>query len=582
MRSEDGITDNRKKVHIKRISRVRAGVLVAALLCITLCAVVTTFSPDSNVSACSSYYTNTSLDSLFANSGHHGTSWNDAYTFNSLTYKNLEYGLAFKDTTRFVIIFNCTFVNETGAGVYFDSGSHLRVWNCVFSQCAYRIEVSSSQDVGVANCSISANETDGIYFDGVSNSSVTQNLFARNGVGFASSGSTSSVSVSLNNFTANAASVSDSTKGGVAYNISGLGNYWDGYLSQNPSATINLSRPIYLPGQSSSAGVTFVGSLPYLVAGKVSDADPLWYFPMSSPSVIINAPQSNQVFNHNAPSYSVTVSGVLLTGAWLTLDGAYSNTTLSSNFGPSGTVNFTGTFNPTAWAGLANGTQVVTASVLNWFGNIAQVSIVVDVELIPPAIVINSPVAGGLFGLSAPAYDLSIVTPYPSGNIWYSVNGSYCVNTANPTGTISPYIWAVLGSGPVDITFWSSDVVGNVGSATVCVTRSTEVPQISMTAPAGGQLINATPPVVSASAVDLAPVVWYCEIGSCATQYLLGSGHSLSAPVPATAWSGQPDGFVTLTVIAVDSLGNQNSTVVTLQKDSTSPTVTVAFAPSSL
>jgi hypothetical protein len=318
------------------------------------------------------------------------------------------------------------------------------------------------------------------------------------------------------------------------------------------------------------------------VAENASDADPLWYFPASSPAVAITAPRPGQVSNHAAPTYAVAASGSLLTGAWLAVDGAYSNTTLASNFAPTGVFNFTGTFNATAWADLANGTHVVTISVRNWFGRVALAAVVVNVELVPPKITIISPVAGGLYGVAPPAYNLSITTPYPSGNIWYSVNGSSCVNATSPAGTIDPYLWAVQGSGSFNITFWTSDAVGNVGSATVCVTRSTEVPQVSVAAPAGGQLFNATPPVVTASAVDLAPVEWYCEVGSGAVQYLLGAGYALTAPVPAAAWGAQPDGYVALTVIAVDSLGNQNSTVVTVQKDTTPPVVTVAVPPPAL
>ncbi|HMF32708.1 MAG TPA: NosD domain-containing protein, partial [Candidatus Lokiarchaeia archaeon] len=489
---------------------------------------------------------------------------------------------AFQGTTRFVIIQNCVFTNISGdsgdAGISFVDGIHLRVINCTFNQCENGMIAQGSQDVSVINSTFSSSKSVGLKFDDEVSSYVTQNSFVGNAIGFSVvNGGGSAVMVTLNNFTSNTAQVNDNT-GKVTYNSSNLGNSWSDYWTQNPTATINLSRPIYLNGSSASAGVYFVASAPYMITSMITDNLPLVYFATSKPLITVTAPVMNQVCGAISPSYSVIVTGSLLTGAWIAIDGSYSNTTLAgiANFTSSGTKTFSGTLNSSAWAGLLSGTHTITSSVRNWFGNMASQDVPIVVDLICPAITIVKPIAANIYGRSAPTYNLSIVEDHP-GSIWYSVNGSSCINASGPVGVIDAYAWGMLGDGSLTITFWSCDIVGNIGTASESIVRSTASPQLIVTSPNAGDLFNATAPSVNVSLTDLAPTQLFCQIGTDSSQYLLGSGASVSTSLPTSVWQVQPDGFVSVHLIALDSLGNQNSTVVTLQKDTSAPAVYVTF-----
>jgi len=77
-----------------------------------------------------------------------------------------------------------------------------------------------------------------------------------------------------------------------------------------------------------------------------------------------------------------------------------------------------------------------------------------------PRITINSPIAGGKFGSTAPTFNVEIVDIHVY-EMWFTIDGGLHNYTFTENGTINQAAWDALPEGNVTITFYARDIVGN-------------------------------------------------------------------------------------------------------------------------
>jgi len=88
-----------------------------------------------------------------------------------------------------------------------------------------------------------------------------------------------------------------------------------------------------------------------------------------------------------------------------------------------------------------------------------------------PSITINSPDPGDVFYSTAPSFNVRITDDYLD-EMWYTIDGGLINNTFTANGTIDQTAWAALSEGPITISFYANDTLGNEASEDVIITKS--------------------------------------------------------------------------------------------------------------
>ena len=125
----------------------------------------------------------------------------------------------------------------------------------------------------------------------------------------------------------------------------------------------------------------------------------------------------------------------------------------------------------------------------NSIGNLAQNDIVVNKDIEPPIININSPYEGQFFGTSSFWFDLTIL----EGNldsIWYSLNNGLNVSFSGTNGTIDQDEWDKCENGTVLLKFYANDSLGYLTLETVTVNKDIHYPIIEINTPITAQLVG--------------------------------------------------------------------------------------------
>ena len=179
------------------------------------------------------------------------------------------------------------------------------------------------------------------------------------------------------------------------------------------------------------------------------------------PSITVNSPADDDIFDSSAPSFNVRITDDNLDTMWYTLDGGLNNYTFTDNE----------TINPTAWAALLDGPITIIFYANDTFGHLASAEITIIKDTQAPTIVINSPSPGSEFGVNAPVFNITITDDHLDA-IWYSLDGGLTTYAITTNATIDQTAWAALSEGSITITFYANDTVGNVASEDVIITKS--------------------------------------------------------------------------------------------------------------
>jgi len=183
------------------------------------------------------------------------------------------------------------------------------------------------------------------------------------------------------------------------------------------------------------------------------------------PTIVINSPNTNELFGTTAPSFNVEISDANLDKMWYTLDNGLTNTTFTTNE----------TISQVLWDALSNGTAIITFYANDSAGNEAFSSVTFRVDKNLPIIVINSPNTNELFGTTAPSFNVEI-SDANLDKMWYTLNSGSTKYFFLTNGSINPTAWATLADGLVIIKFYTNDTTGNTGFQEVTVVKTISQP----------------------------------------------------------------------------------------------------------
>ena len=194
-----------------------------------------------------------------------------------------------------------------------------------------------------------------------------------------------------------------------------------------------------------------------------------------------------------------------------------------------------------------------------------------------PSITINSPSDDDVFGSDVPNYDVTITDDYLS-EMWYTFDGGLHNYTFTEfTGTIEQSSWDSVSDGPVILTFYASDIPGNIGFAEVSIEKDTTGPLIIITSPSSGAEIGASAPAFIITITDdHLDSMWY-SLDEGLTTYAI----TTNATIDQAAWAALSEGSITITFYANDTLGNLSFEEILITKSIPSggidPTITIVI-----
>ena len=283
---------------------------------------------------------------------------------------------------------------------------------------------------------------------------------------------------------------------------------------------------------------------------------------ITAPSVSITLPTPSKVFNATPPSFEVEITDENLEEMWYTLDGGLTNTTFTDN----------GSIDSDIWGDItSDGPLTLTFYGRDSADNIDSASVSIEKDTTAPGIVINSPTDSSVFNSTPPAFEVVLSDPNLADR-WYTLDGGLTNTTFTDNGTIDPGEWgSISADGPLTLTFYANDTVGNIGTASVDIELDSTIPTVNILTPEAGLYFGANPPSFIVEMTDLnLESFWYnLNNGENKTFYSNGT-------IDDGLWEGLgPTATVTLTFYANDSAGNEGSDTVIIEKDIYAPSVTI-------
>ncbi|MFX1243266.1 MAG: hypothetical protein ACFFA7_18630, partial [Promethearchaeota archaeon] len=284
----------------------------------------------------------------------------------------------------------------------------------------------------------------------------------------------------------------------------------------------------------------------------------------------IDSPLSGVWFSINPPDYSLSITETNLEEIWYTLNGGATNYTGASS----------GTIDATAWSNAGQGSVTITFYVNDSAGNWDYASVIINRDTIDPSIdSIDLPLPDSNHS-APPSYSLSI-TETNLDDIWYTLDGGLTNYTGALSGTIDSIAWGNAGLGAVTITFYINDSVNNWDSASVVITKTSDL-SISINSPNIAQWFSSIPGYDVYVSGNDRDSIWY-TLDNGITNFTITSTANLSNTwlglIDSTVWSNAGEGSVTITFYLNNTFGIILSDSVQINKDTIDPTIDSIDSP---
>ena len=319
------------------------------------------------------------------------------------------------------------------------------------------------------------------------------------------------------------------------WNYTNIGNYWSNYsgIDINDDGLGDTIHPI----QGDAGAIDFT---------------PMWWDP---PNITLITPNEDDLFGVESPNFEVLISEGYNDTTWLSLyNGTWSDITF-----------FTGTsgqINQNIWNNIGNGTVTIQFFANDSMGAEGFDNITVRKDAVIPDITIDLPTPNFLIGINAPNFNLTIVEE-DLDSTWYSLNGGEN-KTFTGNGTINQNLWSALSNGTVTIRFYANDSAGNIGVAVIVYKIDILAPLITIDYPQLDGIYGSTSPdyLININEANM-DKMWYSFDGGDTIHFI----DSISGKTVQDVWDALPNGEVTITFYANDTVGNVGSASVTFTKN---------------
>ena len=375
----------------------------------------------------------------------------------------------------------------------------------------------------------------------------------------------------------------------------------------NPFST--TSTPLAVSGTASdNVGVTEVTWLNTATGGVgTASGTTSWTFncPLTSGSNLIQVTAKDQagntmttsttvIYDPAAPVVTITAptTGISLStgvtpiviGGIATDDVGVASVTWTSDRGPGGTATGTDTWNFSV--GLLPGNNVISVTASDAVGRTGTSRLTVVFDPTPPQVLIQVPTGQPTYNTTLASLNLSGIAT-DNLNV-QTVTWSNAATGASGT-TTGVSSWSVssiaLNQGANAITISATDGVGNVGTATLTVTRDSIPPAITISSP-----VAIPPPQVSPYATSTRPLLITGtatdNLQVASVSWVSDRGPSGSATLALPNWSASVylyPGINNITFTAADGLGNQAFATLSVDfsPESVAPTTLITTPNSS-
>ncbi len=304
----------------------------------------------------------------------------------------------------------------------------------------------ANNNIIISENDITNNTQEGIMIDKDSfNNTIWGNEISYNSAsGIHIKGPSADYNLFYENFFRNNTPIARDDNANTIWNTTLIGNYWADYAGVD-------------------ANGDGIGDTPYTIQGTGGNQDYLPIWDDIDPIIIINSPNTNDVFGLNGPNFDLTITELYLSEIWYTLDNGLHNYTSEES----------GTIDQSAWDATSEGSITLTFYARDKVGNIgiADVIIIKDVQVL--TITINSPDAGEVFGNDTPSFDIT-VTGEDLDTVWYTLNGSIPYYIDSFKGTIDETEWSALAEGNITLIFYANDSIGNLAFEEVDIVKDFE------------------------------------------------------------------------------------------------------------
>jgi len=443
-----------------------------------------------------------------------------------------------------------TAIESVGYGIALGGSVNATVsMNHIIGSAMGGIILQDSMYSFISNNNVSQNGDFGIYLMGLNGES-TNNIISQNKItnnsetGLGLNILTKDNLVFNNEFINNGLNAQDNGTFNL-WDNGALGNSWDDYVGED----LNDDG---------------IGDVAYDILGLAGNIDNYPIFDDGAevlPNITIITPSSQALHADSAPSFSLSINCPKLDSSWYTIDNDITNITF---------IGSTGIIDQIEWDKKGNGTVTIRFYANNTAGWIAYSEVVINKDIISPAITIINPVGGNLFGTNPPTYNINI-NDANLDIMWYTLdNGVTNITISELTGIIDETEWNNQPSGSITIRFYASDALGNIGYSEVVINKDITPPVITINSPEVGDIFETNSPIYSIAVSDAnLDTMWY-TLDNGATNISISD---LIGVIDEAEWNDQPNGYVTIRFYANDTMGGEGTALVIVTKNAPLPEV---------
>ena len=278
------------------------------------------------------------------------------------------------------------------------------------------------------------------------------------------------------------------------------------------------------------------------------------------PSITINSPTLNDIFNSTSPNYDIMITDFNLDKMWYSLDEGINNLTLTG---------LTGKINQNEWNTQVDGNVTLRFFANDSYGRVNYMDVLIEKDTTIPLININTPGQNNFYSSTPPDFSLTI-TELNLNTAWYTLdNGLTNITFSGQTGTIDQTEWDKQSDGAVQIRFYANDSVGNEGYSDRSIYKDTLNPIITINSPISGGEFYEMPPEFNLTVDELnLETLWYTIDGGLTTFIIM----EMTGFIGSTPWNEASIGAITIRFYAKDMAGNEiYQEVVVLKRTSEVP-----------
>jgi len=446
--------------------------------------------------------------------------------------------------------------NNYGIWVNFDSSNLTIEGNLISYNTRDGIYFFTNNDSFVINNTIIENSQSGIYIAESTNNNITKNIIADN----------NNYGLYLRNFTVG------STIGNIFYNnafnntqnarddITSFDNAWD-------NGTIGNYWDDYISGGGYDLNDDGIGDIVYTILGSAGayDSKPLCDDGDDNAPKIEMILPSNNTFHSDPPTFLISVYDYYsINTTWYSV---YNGTNWSQNN------NFVGNsvpINPTLWNALNDGIVLIKFSVNDSVGHYNSTYAIIMKDTILPLIKIISPSDNQFYGVSPPNFTVEL-SDVNLNKTWYVINSGATRFYFTQNSTINNTAWLNSIDGPVNISFYANDMIGNINSLRLIVRKDSSAPSIEIITPTNNQFFGSIAPNFTVEISDIyLNKTWYV-INSGATKHFFTQNDTIDD----ITWQNLAEGTVNISFYANDSLNHVNSKYTLIIKDTIVPNIDI-------